>query len=197
MNQEALLARAVPRRCVRPPPNKSAGEFRSVGKTQSGLEHLARVRERQRDFSLVMQQLEESTETALATAAPVRQREEKSAATARAPAHTSPAAGAASSPVGALPRKASPRQVRRNVAACETRRTSEFVNPSVMDRARVCVDATTLRTVGSIPGAGPAKRQTGGEDGLQDASLSRSQSAVHAFQEASRAADVALYRVLG
>eukprot|EP01043_Picozoa_sp_COSAG02_P085123 COSAG02_NODE_22825_length_739_cov_1.101562_1_plen_148_part_10 len=117
MNQEALLARAVPRRCVRPPPNKSAGEFRSVGKTQSGLEHLARVRERQRDFSLVMQQLEESTETALATAAPVRQREEKSAATARAPAHTSPAAGAASSPVGALPRKASPRQVRRNVAA--------------------------------------------------------------------------------
>ena len=95
MDQEALLARAVPRRCVRPPPNKSAVEFRSVAKPQCGVEHLARVRERQRDFSLVMQQLEESTETTLAIAAPVHQHEQKPAATARGPAHTSPAAAAA------------------------------------------------------------------------------------------------------
>ncbi len=199
MDQDALLARVVPKRCVRPPPNKSGLEFRSVAKTQCGAEHLTRVRERHHNYSLVMRQLEETTEMALPTpAAPVLQRDERPTGTARSPAHA-PAAVAASSRVDVPPRKASPRQVRRNLAACEARRANEFANPkytSVTARSRVCVDVTTLRTVGSVPR--PADRQTGGEEDLLTASLSRrSQSPVRAFEQASQAADKALYRVLG
>ena len=200
MDQDALLARVVPQRCVRRPPSKSGLEFRSVVKTQCGAEHLARVRERQRDYSLVMKQLEETTEVALPTAAvSVHHNSERPTDMAPAPAHAPPAAAAASSRVGVCPRQASPRQVRRNVAACEARRTSEFANPkytSVTARSRMCVDVTTLRTVGSVPR--PTDRQTGGEEDLLTASLSRrSQSPVRAFEQASQAADVALYRVLG
>ena len=206
VDDDSLLARAVPRRCIRPPPNKST-EFRSVARTQRGAAHLRRVRERQRDFSLVMRQLVESTETALPAAAPLHQHPVTALAAvpARSPAQVAPAAATASPP-DVIPRGASPRQIRRIAAAFEVRRTREFANPEYMDvRAgmRVCVDVTTLRAVGSIP-TGLGDRPAGGveeriqpEDQLTTSLSWRSQSVVAAFEQASRTADVALYRVMG
>lgn len=214
MDHDALLARAAPCRCICPPANKTTTEFRSVARTQRGAAHLRRLRERQRDFSLVMRQLLESTEMTIPAAAPLQQHpvtalgalQARAASSGTASAQAAPAAASASPRPAVIPRGASPRQMRRIAAACEARRTRGFANPEYVEvRAgmRVCVDGTTLRTVGSIP-AGLGDRPTGGmeervrpEDQLTASLSHRSQSVVAAFEQASRTADVALYRVMG
>ena len=144
MDEAALLARAVPRRAVR----ADHPAFGSVAKSPRGTEHLAKVC--QRDFSLLMTQLGEKTEEALAhephgvgpvAAAPAQPK-------ASAPAEQQPR------PPPAIHRNASPRQVRRNAAAIEARRKVEYSNSdyaSVKMGVRVSVDVTTLRAVGSVP----------------------------------------------
>jgi|EP01046_Picozoa_sp_COSAG06_P003997 hypothetical protein len=202
MDEAALLSRAVPQRCVAASA-RSSSEYSSVAKTRRGPEHLARVCER--DFSLLMRQLGESTDRTLPAAAqPVP--EAPPAARAAAPAPTVAAPPAQS-------RGASPRQLRRNAAACEARRKAEFRNPEY-DAAkvgvRVRVDAVTLRAVGSVaPEGGPpsaaAEQASQGREGRAEEpsaalelSLSRrSLSTVASFEQASQQSVKQLYRVLG